>query len=159
MGRQLAWVALDKTGTLTHGQPTQTDHVRLRDLPGLDPRQLAASLAARSDHPVSQAIARAAEADGVALLEVDEQAALPGRGVRGTVAGRACHLGNHRLVEELGLCSPELEARLDVLERQGKTVIVLLDEQGPLALFAVADSVRETSREAVAELHQLGCAP
>ena len=156
MGRQLAWVALDKTGTLTHGQPTQTDHVRLRDLPGLDPRQLAASLAARSDHPVSQAIARAAEADGVALLEVDEQAALPGRGVRGTVAGRACHLGNHRLVEELGLCSPELEARLDVLERQGKTVIVLLDEQGPLALFAVADSVRETSREAVAELHQLG---
>lgn len=156
MGRQLAWVALDKTGTLTHGQPTQTDHVRLRDLPGLDPRQLAASLAARSDHPVSQAIARAAEADGVALLEVDEQAALPGRGVRGTVAGRACHLGNHRLVEELGLCSPELEARLDALERQGKTVIVLLDEQGPLALFAVADSVRETSREAVAELHQLG---
>lgn len=70
--------------------------------------------------------------------------------------GQMYHLGNHRLVEELGLCSPALEARLDALEMQGKTVVLLLDTSGPIALFAVADTVKETSREAIAQLHELG---
>ncbi|MDN4147679.1 heavy metal translocating P-type ATPase [Pseudomonas tohonis] len=156
MGRQLAWVALDKTGTLTEGRPQQTDYVPLREGSADEARALAASLAARSDHPVSQALARAAEADGIALHGVDDLAALPGRGVKGLIGGRLYHLGNHRLVEELGLCSSTLEMRLDSLEREGKTAIVLLDAEGPMALFAVADGVRETSREAVTELHQLG---
>lgn len=154
MGRQLAWVALDKTGTLTHGRPQQTDVLLLGEQPRA--RSLAASLAARSDHPVSQALARAAEQEQIGLLSVDDLTALPGRGVKGLIDGHSYHLGNHRLVEELGLCSSELEAQLDALERQGKTAIVLLDSSGPLALFAVADAVRETSREALAELHQLG---
>ena len=71
-----------------------------------------------------------------------EFTALAGRGVRGEIDGTLYHLGNHRLVEELGLCSPALEAELDQLERQGKTVVLLLDGSGPLALFAVADTVR-----------------
>ncbi len=154
MGRQLAWVALDKTGTLTHGRPQQTDVMLLGEQP--QARVLAASLAARSDHPVSQALARAAGEEQIALVEVQESTALPGRGTKGSINGTTYHLGNHRLVEELGLCSPELEAKLDTLERQGKTAIVLLDGSGPLAIFAVADAVRETSREAVAELHKLG---
>lgn len=153
MGRQLTWIALDKTGTLTHGRPQQTDFIALR--PGAA-RSLAASLASRSDHPVSQALARAAQTEQIALQPVEQLTALPGRGVKGLIAGTPYHLGNHRLVEELGLCSSELEARLDELERQGKTVIVLLDEAGPMALFAVADAVRETSREAVSQLHDIG---
>ncbi|WEJ71029.1 heavy metal translocating P-type ATPase [Pseudomonas sp. PSE14] len=156
LGRSLDWIALDKTGTLTEGRPRQTDYTTLRELAGADVRVLAASLAARSDHPVSQAVARAAEADNLALYGVGELTALPGRGVKGEIDGRLYHLGNHRLVEELGLCSKALEARLDALEQQGKTVIVLLDAEGPLALFAVADAVKETSREAVAQLHELG---
>lgn len=156
LGRKLDWIALDKTGTLTEGRPRQTDYTALRELAGADVRVLAASLAARSDHPVSQAVAKAAEADNVALYGVGELTALPGRGVKGEIDGRLYHLGNHRLVEELQLCSKELEARLDALEQQGKTVIVLLDEDGPLALFAVADAVKETSRDAVAQLHELG---
>ncbi len=154
MGRQLAWVALDKTGTLTHGRPQQTDVVLLGDQPHA--RAIAASLAARSDHPVSQALARAAEAEQIEQVAVQDVVALPGRGVKAMVDGALYHLGNHRLVEELGLCSTDLEAQLDTLERQGKTAIVLLDSNGPLALFAVADAVRETSREAVSELHKLG---
>ncbi|MPT30003.1 MAG: heavy metal translocating P-type ATPase, partial [Achromobacter sp.] len=155
LGRQLQWLALDKTGTLTEGRPTQTDFYGLRG-DEARARLLAASLAARSDHPVSQAVARAAEADGLALYGVDALEAIPGRGVKGVVDGRLHHLGNHRLVEELGLCSAALEARLDALEQQGKTVIVLLDDEGPLALFAVADAVKQTSREALVELHGLG---
>ncbi|MCY1268431.1 Cadmium-transporting ATPase [compost metagenome] len=155
LGRKLAWVALDKTGTLTEGRPRQTDIEQLQ-AHQQEPRALAASLAARSDHPVSQAVARAAEADGVALYAVDRLAALPGRGVTGLIDGRTYHLGNHRLVEELGLCSSELETRLDALEAQGKTVVVLCSEQAVLALFAVADTVRDSSREAIGQLHALG---
>ncbi|QCI15102.1 heavy metal translocating P-type ATPase [Pseudomonas putida] len=155
-GRKLDFLALDKTGTLTHGKPVQTD------AQVLDPRfegraqALAASLATRSDHPVSGAIAQFAKAQGLSLSEVDGFAALAGRGVRGDIDGEAYHLGNHRLVEELGLCSPALEAQLDTLERQGKTVVLLLDRSGPLALFAVADTVKDSSRQAIAELHALG---
>lgn len=156
MGRSLSWIALDKTGTLTEGRPRQTDFTALRETAAGDVRALAASLAARSDHPVSHAVAQAAEADDIALYSVGELTALPGRGVKGEIDGRTYHLGNHRLVEELELCSQELEARLDALEQQGKTVIVLLDAEGPLALFAVADGVKETSREAIAQLHALG---
>ncbi|BAN50307.1 heavy metal translocating P-type ATPase [Metapseudomonas resinovorans] len=155
LGRKLAWIALDKTGTLTEGRPRQTDLELLQPSAG-KARALAASLAARSDHPVSQAVARAAEADGIALYAVDGLAALPGRGVTGLIEGRVYHLGNHRLIEELGLCSAQLEARLDALEAQGKTVVALCSEQAVLALFAVADTLRDSSREAIAQLHALG---
>jgi Cd2+/Zn2+-exporting ATPase len=155
-GRHLSVLALDKTGTVTRGKPAQTDFVPLSDLDPARLRQWAASLAERSDHPVSQAIARAAEADGVAMLEVSDFAALPGRGVSGCIGETAFQLGNHRLVEELGLCSLQLEARLDALEQTGKTVVLLLDTHRVLALFAVADTVKESSRQAIAELHALG---
>jgi len=87
---------------------------------------------------------------------VDNFEALPGRGVRGDIDGKTYHLGNHRLVEELGLCSPELEEQLFALEKQGKSVVLLLDSTGPLALFAVADTVKDSSREAIRQLHDLG---
>ncbi|TJZ74193.1 heavy metal translocating P-type ATPase [Chitiniphilus eburneus] len=155
-GRTLRWLALDKTGTLTHGKPVQTDFEPRADLPAATCRALAASLARRSDHPVSLAIAQAADADGVPRHEVDAFAALAGRGVQGRIDNADYWLGNHRLIEELGRCSPELEARLDALERQGRSVVALLDAQRVLALFAVADTVKDSSRAAVAELHALG---
>lgn len=155
MGRKLDYLALDKTGTITHGKPVQTDFVVLNDAFAERAGVLAASLGARSDHPVSLAIAKANEATS-ALYEVTDFEALTGRGVRGRIDGVDYHLGNHRLVEELGLCSTALEARLDVLERQGKSVVLLLDASGPLALFAVADTVKDSSREAIEQLHAMG---
>ncbi|RMU35095.1 Heavy metal transporting ATPase [Pseudomonas amygdali pv. morsprunorum] len=155
MGEKLDYLALDKTGTLTHGKPVQTDYVPLDPTVADTAPAIAASLAGRSDHPVSQAIAKSADSS-LKLHEVSAFEALGGRGVKGAINGQMYHLGNHRLVEELGLCSPELEAKLDVLEMQGKTVVLLLDTSGPIALFAVADTVKETSREAIAQLHELG---
>ncbi len=154
-GRRLATLALDKTGTITQGKPAQTDCIVLDGDPDRV-RVLAASLATRSDHPVSQAIARAASGAGIAPSDVLDFAALPGRGVRGSIDGRALHLGNHRLIEELGLCSKDIEEKLGVLERQGKTGVLLADAAAVLAIFAVADTVRETSRQAIADLHALG---
>jgi len=158
-GRKLAWLALDKTGTITHGKPVQTDFELRMDPAGMDAdriRSLAASLAGRSDHPVSQAIAKTADADKIGRVEVAGFEALPGRGVRAVMLGRSWSLGNHRLVEDMKLCSPELESRMGMLESQGKTVVLLIGEDQVLALFAVADTVKESSRDAIAELHTLG---
>ena len=154
-GRKLAVIAMDKTGTITHGKPAQTDFIDLSG-DGSGVRILAASLAARSDHPVSLAIARAATEAGLTLREVTEFSAIPGRGVRANIDGHTYQLGNHRLIEELKLCSLALEAKLNILERQGKTVVLLANQTGVIAICAVADTVRETSRQAIAELHTLG---
>ncbi|MEH6353884.1 heavy metal translocating P-type ATPase [Pseudomonas sp. 3JA] len=155
-GYKLDYLALDKTGTLTHGKPVQTDYVALDPSVETTAPVLAASLAARSDHPVSRAIANAAVDKQLAQQVVDNFEALAGRGVRGDIGGQTYHLGNHRLVEDLGLCSPELEEKLFALEKQGKSVVLLLDATGPLALFAVADTVKDSSREAIRQLHDLG---
>jgi Zn2+/Cd2+-exporting ATPase len=155
-GRKLKWLALDKTGTITHGKPVQTDFELRAELELTRCRSIAASLAGRSDHPVSQAIASAAEADGIALSSVETFEAILGRGVSGTIDGMSYLLGNHRLVHELGRCSPALEARLETLERQGKTVVMLMDAERVLGLFAVADTVKDSSRAALADLHKLG---
>ncbi|KWA79570.1 hypothetical protein WL30_32885 [Burkholderia ubonensis] len=157
-GRKLGWLALDKTGTITHGKPVQTDFVlRAADVDAARVRHLAASLAARSDHPVSQAIAAAARAEGAApFADVQDFEALVGRGVRGAIDGARYWLGNHRLVEELARCSPSLEAQLGALEREGKSVVMLIDETRVLGVFAVADTIKDTSRAAIAELHALG---
>ena len=154
--RRLDTLALDKTGTLTHGKPEQTD---FQVLAGADPatlRQVAASLAVRSDHPVSTALARAASAAGIQALEVDDFKALLGRGVEGRIVGTRYLLGNHRLMEEAGLASGDVETARLAYEQKGKTVVYLAEESRVMGFFAVADTLRETSREAVEELHGLG---
>ncbi len=155
-GYKLDYLALDKTGTITHGKPVQTDYLVL--FPNMEDSApaLAASLAGRSDHPVSLAIANASVDKNLAVHTVDNFEALTGRGVKGEINGEVYYLGNHRLVEELNLCSPALEKKLFALEKQGKSVVLLLDKSGPLALFAVADTVKDTSREAIQQLHELG---
>jgi len=155
-GYKLDYLALDKTGTITHGKPVQTDYLAL--FPNMEDSApaLAASLAGRSDHPVSLAIANAAVDKNLTVHTVDNFEALTGRGVKGEINGEVYYLGNHRLVEELNLCSPALEKKLFALEKQGKSVVLLLDKSGPLALFAVADTVKDTSREAIQQLHELG---
>jgi Cd2+/Zn2+-exporting ATPase len=155
-GYKLDYLALDKTGTITHGKPVQTDYLSLDPTADASAPAIAAALAGRSDHPVSLAIATAAVDKQFAPLIVDNFEALAGRGVRGEINGQVYHLGNHRLVEELNLCSPALEEKLFALEKQGKSVVLLLDKSGPLALFAVADTVKESSREAIQQLHELG---
>jgi Cd2+/Zn2+-exporting ATPase len=154
-GHRLKVLALDKTGTLTQGRPVVTD---VQALQGSEDEvlALAVSLSGRSDHPVSKAIA--ARGTG-AVREVTGFQALQGRGIEGRIANERYRLGNHRLVEESAACSPELEAKLDALEAQGKTAVVLVRGKVPIAIFAIADQVRPESVEAVAQLKQLGVRP
>lgn len=155
-GRKLKWLALDKTGTITHGKPVLTDMVLLEKVDGLDAVQVATSLAARSDHPISHAVAEAGKQKNISLLDVDNFTALLGRGVCGVVGGITYQLGNHRLIHELAVCSPALEAQLGLLEEEGKSVILLTDGQRVLVLFAVADTVKNSSLAAIQSLHTLG---
>ncbi|MFA5662861.1 MAG: heavy metal translocating P-type ATPase [Castellaniella sp.] len=160
-GRHLRWLALDKTGTITHGHPELTDLDILGDAAVPHPHAFALAMAQASDHPVSRAIAaglrsRPEAAAGPAAPTLSSFQALPGRGSRADIAGRTWWLGNHRLIHEQGLCSPALEARLEALEQQGKTVVMLASGTQVLALYAVADTIKPDSRAAIGQLHALG---
>ena len=154
-GRSMKVLAVDKTGTLTYGKPAQTDFFALSSN-DKHIHEIAISLAARSDHPVSLAIAHANQEQKNDLKNVDSFEAILGRGVKGVIEGNLYYLGNHRLIEELGLCSDDIENRLLPLEQQGKTAVLLTNQTEVLAIIAVADTVRETSKQAIDELHQLG---
>jgi len=153
--RLLKAVALDKTGTITEGKPRLVDFKAWGGADEGRAKRLAMAMASRSDHPVSKAIAAGLALEAPA---VDDFKALAGRGVEGTVEGARLLLGNHRVMHERGLCGPELEAELSRHESQGQTITMLADADGVLALFSVADTIKESSRTAIADLAKLGVA-
>ncbi len=152
-GRKMKALALDKTGTLTYGKPEVTDIKELNHLAPEKALQIAASLDALSDHPIAHAIVSKANMDKP--LKVSDFESITGRGVKGVIKGTLYYLGNHRLIEELKVCGEHVESILLPLEKQGKTAVVLATEQA-LCVFAVADTVRDSSIEAVKELQNLG---
>ena len=161
-GRLIKAVALDKTGTLTHGRPVVTDVVPLVEQPADALLQLAASVDAHSEHPIAAAIVAAWQmpADGNevprALLPSTSFESLTGRGAKAVIDGQLYYVSNHRQVEELGICGPHVETVLRRLEEEGKTAVVLSTENAPLCIIGVADTVREHSAEAIRRLHALG---
>jgi Cd2+/Zn2+-exporting ATPase len=155
--RKLKAIALDKTGTITEGKPKLVAREAID--PGADAARVesvAAALAGHSDHPVSRAIAQGLKPS---TLQVSDFKALAGRGVQAQIDGVSYALGNHRLIEERGQCSPALEATLKGHEESGRTVTLLASASGVLALYAVADTIKPSSREAVASLKALGITP
>ncbi len=158
--RRLKAVALDKTGTITQGTPSLVDWQAWGDVDRAKIGLVAARLADRSDHPVSKAISQGlADRRSEGAAPVEAFGAVAGRGVQGNIDSNLYVLGNHRMMEERGQCSPALEAALAVHEAQGRTVTLLAGAQGVLGFFAVADTIRDSSREAVAELKALGVVP
>ena len=156
-GRLLKAVALDKTGTLTHGRPELTDCIAIDGLHIDDALRIAASLDDHSTHPVARALVTGwrERQPGSTMLPVDNFAVLHGRGVTGAVDGLAWYLGNHRLVEEQGVDAAGLRTQLTELENAGKTAVVLFSSSGPAAVFGVADTLRPESAQAVSELKAL----
>jgi Cd2+/Zn2+-exporting ATPase len=155
--RKIKVLALDKTGTITQGKPVLVaTEILTADHAEPQVRRWAADLAGHSDHPVSRAIAAGLGLEDNGQLE--GFTALPGRGIEASTDGMKLILGNHRLIEDRGLCSPQIEARLAVHEAQGRTVTMLASGNQVLAIFAVADTIKPNSRQAVEELHALGVA-
>ena len=159
--RKLKAIALDKTGTITEGKPKLVDWTLLDSGTGLGidaatAEHIAVVLASHSEHPVSRAIAAGLRPNSV---EAKDFKVIAGRGIQADIGGTTYVLGNHRLIEERGQCSPALEATLRVHEEAGRSVSLLACDAGPIALFAVADTIKPSSREAVTELKALGITP
>jgi Cd2+/Zn2+-exporting ATPase/Cu+-exporting ATPase len=142
---------IDKTGTLTLGRPAVTDVVALNGLPEMELLALAASAERYSEHPVAEAVRRAALAEGLALQEPLAFEAVPGMGIRAQVNGRAVLVGNRRLLE-LADTLPQAGQ----LEGQGKTVLYVADGGKLAGLVAVADTLRPEVPAALAAVRDLG---
>lgn len=157
-GRKLKALALDKTGTITLGKPSVTDITVLAAGEQGQWMRYAASLSNRSDHPVSTAVVAHWKALGEqdALFDVLDFEALTGRGVKGTINGTTYYLGNHRLIHELGICTPALEATLEAFEKEGKTAVLISSATTPMMILAVADTIRDSSIAAIARIQSMG---
>lgn len=157
-GRKLRYVALDKTGTLTRGKPVVTDIIPLGQGDVEKALRIAASLEEHAGHPIARSIVeRWKTAPGrEPAFSVVNFMNMPGRGVAGEIDGESYYLGNQRLLEDLEIRDQALQQELNRLELEGKTCVVLASAGGPLAIFCVADVLRDSSRRAIAALHDLG---
>lgn len=157
-------MAFDKTGTMTYGQPAVTDILSFNDISPDEVLALAASLEVRSEHPLAQAVVRAARERGLDFSPASELQALPGRGARGVLGRRTLLIGSHTFFEEELPHRLEICQRLENLEEEGKTAMLLGCEEGEcegrtpevVGLIAVADKVREKARLTVAALRRAG---
>jgi len=155
--REIDWVVFDKTGTLTRGEQGVTDVLAAEGLTDDAALALAAALESDSEHAIARAIVGEARRRALALPEARDFAATAGTGVRATVDGRDLRLGGPRLLQTLGVTLPpdfaEATARWGA---EGKTVVVLLEGDAPLAALGLADQIRPESREAVSALRERG---
>ena len=152
---RLDCVILDKTGTITRGEPSLTDVVAK----GADEAtvlRLAASLERGSEHPLGEAIVKGAEARKIALADTKNFTAIPGHGVGGDVDDQAVLLGNAKLMRDRGIAIEFLTADWERLAGEGKTPMYVASDGTALGLVAVADTVKPDSKAAIAALKQLG---
>ena len=149
-------VAFDKTGTLTRGTPHVVEVISLNDTAIDEVLEIAAGLEVRSEHPVGRAILAKAVESGIALPPSVEFQSIPGRGAQGLVDGRSTLVGNHRLIEERGLCNAAIHERLDALAASGRTAVLVAREGRPLGIIALADRPRESARDAIELLRAQG---
>jgi Cu+-exporting ATPase len=149
-------IVLDKTGTLTTGAPILTDVVPLPGFTLEDLLQYAASVEARSEHPLASAVVAAAEKGGLTGLDVDEFDSITGMGVRGKVNGRLILVGTRRLLRDNGIDSEPVEPIVDRLADDGKTAMVIAVDGRAAGVIAVADTIKPDAADAVAALQELG---
>ncbi len=148
-------VVLDKTGTITRGQPAVTDVVTVDDWDQERALQLAASAEQGSEHPLGEAIVTAAQNRGLSLGELGAFRAVPGHGVEGQVEQHRVLVGNRRLMELESVIPNDLDAAAAELQGQGKTVMWLASDGEAVAILGVADTLKEGSREAISRLREL----
>ncbi|AGX03195.1 cadmium-transporting ATPase [Bacillus sp. NRRL B-14911] len=153
-------LAFDKTGTLTKGSPAVTDFI---PSPGTDSKQLLSAVAALengSRHPLASAIMKKAEQEGLDYqnIEVEDFASITGKGIKGKIGGETCYVGSPNLFDEVlqnGI-PEELRTVILDLQNQGKTVMAAGTPAGIMGVIAVADVLRENSRDVIQKLHALG---
>ncbi|WP_282155770.1 heavy metal translocating P-type ATPase [Cytobacillus gottheilii] len=154
-------IAFDKTGTLTKGVPAVTDYNVLNNQ--MNEKELLSIITAleyRSQHPLASAIMKKAEEENISYsdVQVEDFSSITGKGIKGIVNGTTYYIGSPRLFKELAISNfdKDLEQNVTTLQNQGKTAMIIGTEKEILGILAVADEVRESSKEIIQKLHQLG---
>jgi len=157
VAEKLKAIAFDKTGTLTIGRPVVTDISVYNNLSDKDVLSIAGSIESRSEHPIAEAIVRKAKEAEVALLRIERFEAMVGLGVKARLNGDIYFIGSRRLFLEKGISLTQTQnEEVSRLESEGKSVLLLGDEQNLLGMLAVADRLRVEARETVAILRKSG---
>jgi Cu+-exporting ATPase len=152
-------IVLDKTGTITRGEPAVTDVVATESLGEAELLTLAASAERSSEHPLAEAIVRGAEERSLELAEPESFESVTGKGIRATVLGRSVLIGTARLLADEGVDAATLDAEAARLESEGKTAMRAAVDGVAAGVIAVADTVKEDSAAAIAALGELGLEP
>src|SRR4051812_13987213 len=153
--RDVDTLVVDKTGTLTVGRPELVDF-QVQGLEEGEALRLIASLERASEHPLAQAIVKAAESRGLTLQPVENFKSITGQGVEGTIAGRRVLAGNRRAMDAFGGVPQDLAEKADALRAQGKGAMFAAIDGRVAALMAVADPIKDTSADAVKYLRAEG---
>ncbi|HEA47208.1 MAG TPA: copper-translocating P-type ATPase [bacterium] len=156
--KEVHTIVFDKTGTITKGKPGVTDIVTSNPLPVTRERLLfyAASVEAGSEHPLGQAIVQEAKRGGQGLVGVDDFEAITGKGVKGRVDGREILVGNQKLMKDSQIDFRQFKDRLGQLEDEAKTAMLVAVDNRIAGIVAVADTLKEDSVQAIAELEEMG---
>ena len=156
MAHKLNAIILDKTGTISTGQTKVTDIIAENGMKGDELLKISASLEKGSEHPLGEAIVRAAEEKNIKLEKITDFEALPGMGIRGRLDNRTILLGNRSWFEENDFNLEKLNPVLDRLSGEGKTSILVAEEQNIRGIIAIADTIQEDSAQAISRLKKLG---
>ena len=149
-------IAVDKTGTLTHGQPVVIDIVPLNGHTKTELLERAAALEVHSNHPLAQAIVRKANEEGVDVAAAEEFEIVQGKGARGIVNGKSFWLGSHRYLEERDQETPEVHEQLQSLQDSGRSIVVIGNDEHVCGFLSLADTVRPETKGILADLHAEG---
>jgi Cu+-exporting ATPase len=147
---------VDKTGTLTEGKPTVSTIVAAEGFDQAELLQALASLEQGSEHPLAAAILAAANQEKIALLPVTNFASITGKGVSGTIQGKNVVAGNAALMHDIGVSSQTIDQQADALRQQGQTVMLVASDGRLAGLVGVADPIRESTTQAIADLKREG---
>ena len=149
-------VVFDKTGTLTKGEPSVTDVYTTEGFDRDDVFRLAAITEKPSEHPLGEAIVRGAKKEGLSVGDTDDFEAIPGHGVRASFEGRTILLGNRRLMQQQNIDIVNLMEKMERLEGEGKTAMLIAVDGKAAGIIAVADTLKENAKAAVERLQQMG---
>lgn len=159
---KLRALAVDKTGTITQGRPQITSVIPIGDIAEEDVLRRAAAIDVHSEHPLAKAVVAAAQAKGITWIESSQYKSVTGRGATAIIDGHPHFIGNHKMAHELGLCSPEIEARLTEIEIKGQSLAILghAPHEGcngkVLGILSIGDTIRPEAANALTLLHNAG---
>ncbi len=153
---RLKAIAMDKTGTLTYGKPEVIDIVPLNNHNEIELLERAAALESHSNHPLAQAIVRKAVEQNVSIPPAEDFEIIQGKGARGLVNGKLFWLGSHRYLEERGQETPEVHAQLESLQKAGRSIVAVGNDEHVCGFISLVDTIRAETTGILVQLHAEG---